>query len=62
MTEYKMYCDHCKKELDTAKDYGETTLDFYSKWITVDLCAECYDKLYDYVCKYCGQVAGDSNV
>lgn len=62
MTEIKTYCDHCKKILDTKTDYCETTLDFYSKWITVDLCTECYDNLYNYVCKYCGQGAGDTNV
>lgn len=53
MKENKIYCDHCKKEIDKMHDFDDLQIDMGHKWTTVDLCAECLDKLYGVVCEFC---------
>ena len=55
MKEYKIYCDHCGKELDTMHDFDDIQIDMVAHkcTITTDLCAECLDKLYNLVCDFC---------
>ena len=53
MTETKIYCDHCGKELDTMHDFDDLTIEMEHKWLVTDLCAECLDKLYDSVYEFC---------
>ena len=45
MTQTKIYCDHCGKELDGMKDYTELQIGFCGDTIDCDLCKSCYDKL-----------------
>lgn len=58
MKEHKIYCDHCGKELDTMKDFNDTQIEMAHKWATVDLCAECLDKLYNLICDFCEKKGG----
>ena len=53
MKEYKIYCDHCGKELDTMKDFDDTQIEMAHKWTTVDLCSECGDELWEVIDKFC---------
>lgn len=53
MTETKIYCDHCGKELDAMHDFDDLTIEMEHKWLVTDLCTECLDKLYDSVCDFC---------
>ena len=41
----KIYCDHCKKELDTMHDYNDLHMDFGLDFTDVDLCKNCYAEL-----------------
>ena len=61
MKENKIYCDHCGKEMDRMHDFEDTQIDMAHKWTTVDLCAECLDKLYDLVCNFCKMKEGADN-
>lgn len=53
MVRHKIYCDRCGKELNTMRDFNDLQIDLGYKWTTVDLCAECLDKLYEVVCEFC---------
>ena len=53
MTETKICCDHCGKELDPMRDYDETEITMYHKWQTVDLCCECFNDLWDIIYDFC---------
>lgn len=53
MQEYKIYCDHCGKELDTMKDYNDTLVEIAYHWFNTDLCSDCLEELYDTICKFC---------
>ena len=53
MTETKIHCDHCGKELDTMRDFDNLTIEMNHKWLVTDLCSECLDKLYASVREFC---------
>lgn len=53
MTEHKIYCDHCGKELDTMRDFDDLQIEMAHKWITADLCVECLDELYKITREFC---------
>ena len=52
MTVTKDYCDHCGKELDYMKDYGETEI-IALHLFKADLCAECIEELDRIVFAFC---------
>ena len=58
MKEHNIYCDHCGKALDTMIDFDDLTIEMNYKWTTADLCAECFDKLYDRMCNFCKETGG----
>ena len=53
MRETKIYCDHCKKELDQMHDYTDLHMDFGVDFADVDLCKKCYGELVLMANKYC---------
>jgi hypothetical protein len=53
MTETKIYCDHCKRELDRMKDYIDIEIDMSHKWQKVDLCEDCYERLWSMIDDFC---------
>ena len=55
MTVTKLYCDHCRKELDTMKDWCETSVDIGSEWFETDLCEECGEELARLVRQFCNR-------
>lgn len=58
MKEYKIYCNHCGKELNTMCDFDDLTIEMNHKWTTTDLCVECFDELYDIVYHFCNEKVG----
>ena len=54
MRETKIYCDHCKKELDEMQDYTDTEIDVFA-WFNADLCADCAKEISNTVLKFCGK-------
>lgn len=54
MRETKIYCDHCKKELDEMKDYTDTAIDVIA-WCKVDLCQGCAKEISNIVLTFCGK-------
>lgn len=55
MTQTKIYCDHCGKELDEMKDpYVDWALDccMSDDCLTVDLCSDCFHLLEEQVRKF----------
>ena len=52
MRETKIYCDHCKKELDAMHDYTDLHMDFGLDFTDVDLCKKCYAELVTMSNKY----------
>lgn len=55
MTETKIYCDHCGKELDTMKDFCDVEFDLYTCYLSVDLCVECHNELKQMVKQFCNK-------
>lgn len=55
MTEIKVYCDHCGKELDEMHDYADAEIDTAVGLIKIDLCSDCLYKLDQVVKKFCEQ-------
>ena len=53
MTETKIYCDHCGKELNYTEDYNDITLDVKLNYIYTDLCDQCLHDLYQIVDTFC---------
>ena len=49
----KIYCDHCRKELDTKTDYYDIEIEMNHKWQRVDLCEDCFEKLWSVIDAYC---------
>ena len=45
MTQTKIYCDHCGKELDEMHDYSDTEFDTIDEFLKCDLCRDCYEEL-----------------
>lgn len=45
MTETKIYCDHCDKELDSMHDYVDTHIDVVYEYFCADLCRDCVEAL-----------------
>ena len=56
----KDYCDHCGKELDYMKDYGETEIVAKTAF-SADLCVECIEELENIVRKFCGRKGGEAD-
>ena len=54
----KDYCDHCGKELNCMKDYGDTEITIHT-FFTTDLCAECINELDNIVLKFCCKKGGE---
>jgi hypothetical protein len=52
MREIKDYCDHCGKELNCMKDYGDTEIVVLTSF-KADLCAECIVSLDEIALKFC---------
>ena len=55
MTETKIYCDHCHKELDEMHDYVDIELDVGAEFLKTDLCKECLRELCRNINEFCGQ-------
>lgn len=53
MTVTKIYCDHCKKELDEMKDHVGIEIDADTKWQKVDLCEGCHERLWRIINDFC---------
>ena len=53
MTEVKIYCDHCGKELDEMKDYADIKIELAHLWKKHDLCTDCLEKLKVVVDNFC---------
>lgn len=49
----KVLCDHCGKELDNMTDYGDVEIEMAHKYQVVDLCVECFEKLYCVIEEFC---------
>lgn len=45
MTETKIYCDNCGKQLDGVHDYEDTYIDVVYKSFYADLCCDCVEAL-----------------
>ena len=52
MTQIKIYCDHCGKELDEMHDYPDTELNTIDKFLKCDLCKDCYEELSKNIHKF----------
>lgn len=59
MTEIKVYCDHCGKELDCMTDYTDITIEAAHKMINVDLCKDCFERLCEQINKFCERKGGE---
>ena len=57
MREIKDYCDHCGKELNCMKDYGDTEVAVLT-FFKADLCAECIEELDNIALEFCGKKGG----
>ena len=55
MTEIKVYCDHCGKELDEMSDYVDLHIKVAHRGVTTDLCTSCFKKLAEAIYDYCGK-------
>lgn len=55
MTETKIYCDHCGKELNEMHDYVDVEIDTAIGFIRTDLCHDCVYELDQMVKKFCEQ-------
>ncbi len=53
MTETKIYCDHCQKELDSLHDYTDITLEVCENSVKVDLCVACFKSLNCIIRDFC---------
>lgn len=53
MIETKIYCDHCGKELDTKTDYDDIEVEMNHKWQKIDLCEECFERLWSIIDTFC---------
>ena len=53
MTETKVYCDHCGKELNEMHDYVDVEIDTGIFWTRADLCQECTHELKELVYSVC---------
>ena len=51
----KIYCDHCKKEIDPMTEYDDTTIEVGHLWLKADLCKYCLEKLFSIISDYCGK-------
>lgn len=38
-------CNHCGKEFDAKKGFADLELDDLDRYVTVDLCPDCFDEL-----------------
>lgn len=56
MTVTKIYCDHCRKKLNTMEDCADTQLDLCLQYVEVDLCKYCIDELINRVKEYCDRI------
>lgn len=54
MKELVTTCDHCGKKLDDMKDFPDMEFDT-SKWVTTDLCADCYAELSKIIEQFCNR-------
>ena len=45
MTQTKIYCDHCGKELDEMHDYPDIEIEATDEFLKCDLCKDCYEEL-----------------
>lgn len=52
MTELKIYCDHCGKDLPTMNGYNDCDIDLPDIKLNTDLCADCVNKLSKLVCEF----------
>lgn len=52
MTQIKIYCDHCGKELDEMHDYPDIEIDTIDKFLQCDLCKDCYRELSQIIYKF----------
>lgn len=59
MTEIKVYCDHCKCELDTMSDYIKLEIEMAHITTTTDLCTECFRKLDSIITRFCSKKGGN---
>ena len=55
MTETKIYCDHCGKELNEMHDYVDVEIDTVIGFIRTDLCHDCVYELDRKVKEFCEQ-------
>ena len=62
MIETKIYCDHCRKVLDTMTDYTDITIELAHKTINADLCTDCFEKLDDIINEFFKKGASDEKV
>lgn len=53
MTETKIYCDHCGKELNEMHDYVDEEIDIGVYWLRTDLCQDCMEELKKIVRDFC---------
>lgn len=53
MTETKIYCDHCGKELNEMHDYVDEEINMGVYWLRTDLCKDCMEELKKIVCAFC---------
>ena len=53
MRENKIYCDHCRKELDTKTDYDDIEIEMNHKWQKTDLCEDCFEELWNTIDDFC---------
>lgn len=52
MTQTKIYCDHCGKELDEMHDYPDIKIDTLDEFLKCDLCKACYEELGELICGF----------
>lgn len=53
MRENKIYCDHCRKELDPKTDYDDIEIEMNHKWQKTDLCEDCFEELWTTIDDFC---------
>ncbi len=58
MTVTKTYCDHCNCVLNYMTDYVEVEIEAVHKCRCVDLCANCFEMLWDTIDGFCNRKGG----